>query len=231
VKSNLPRVVEIIGPAGAGKTTLCQALNQYPKQIRWVDFPDVRNILDAPFFIWYGLSLFLTLLRLSQRDSRRISRREFAWLTILKGWPSNLAKDVKRNDQVIILDQGPVYLLAEMREFGPQYLTSPKADIFWQKIFSRWAATLDMIVWLDTADECLVNRIRNRTQEHMMKDESPEDVSEFLAQYRKMFEDVLSRLKVTSPGLRVLYYDTGQQQSDEIVKRLWVEFGLDGQIS
>jgi hypothetical protein len=52
-----PRVVEIFGPAGAGKTTLCLLLNQYQERIRLSEFPDVRKIVDSPFFIWYGLRL------------------------------------------------------------------------------------------------------------------------------------------------------------------------------
>jgi deoxyadenosine/deoxycytidine kinase len=222
-----PRVVEIIGPAGAGKTTLCQALNHYPKQIRLYDFPDVRKIVYAPFFVWYGVSLVPTLMRLYQRKSRQLTRREFAWLTILNGWPSVLLNEVKNCNQVIILDQGPIYLLAEMREFGPGYLKSQEAEKLWQNLYCRWANTLDLIIWLDTTDENLVDRIRGRAQDHVMKDEPPATVSEFLVCYRRMYDLVLSTLMANTFGLRVLRFDTGKQPTDEIVNHLLIEFGHD----
>jgi adenylate kinase family enzyme len=223
-----PRVVEVIGPAGAGKTTLCQALDQYQERIRLEDFPDVRKISDAPFFIGNGLSLAPTLMRLSQPGSRQLTRREFAWLTILKGWPSLLSKEVSHTSQTIILDQGPVYLLAEMLEFGPDYLKSQAAEKFWLNIFYRWAATLDLVIWLDTADDHLVGRIRNRDQEHIMKDEPTAAVSEFLVHYRKMFDRVLSSLTTNGKSIRVLHFDTGKQTPDEIVNQLLAEFNPNG---
>ena len=48
------QVVEIVGPAGAGKTTLCHALDRYTQSLRLENFPDVRKIADAPFFISNG---------------------------------------------------------------------------------------------------------------------------------------------------------------------------------
>ena len=56
-------MVEIVGPAGAGKTTLYQALDRHPEFIRLENFPDVRKVADAPFFILNGLQLIPSLLR------------------------------------------------------------------------------------------------------------------------------------------------------------------------
>jgi adenylate kinase family enzyme len=214
------RVLEIIGPAGAGKTTLCATLGAYPAQIQLRDFPDVHKITDAPFFIWYGLKLLPVLLRYHKPGSRNVTRREFAWLTILTGWPSRLGNEVKRCGQTIVLDQGPVYLLAEMREFGPEFLRSPSAERFWQSLYARWAVTIDLVIWLDTADERLVERIRGREQEHVMKAEPKPAVSEFLERYRSMYNQTLAELKAHASSLQVIHFDTGRQAPAEIAQQL-----------
>jgi shikimate kinase len=220
-----PQVVEIIGPAGAGKTTIFSALSKYPEAVRLGDFPDVRRVTDAPFFIKYGFQLIPSLFHLFRHSNRKLSRREFAWMIILTGWPFILQRDIKKSPQVIVLDQGPVYLLAEMREFGPEILKGEGAAKFWKKIYRRWAATLDMVVWLDAEDNCLMERIRIRNKEHMIKDEPSAIVIDFLDRYRRAFDHVLSRLEANTSGPRVLRIDTGKQQPGDVVNRILVEFG------
>jgi hypothetical protein len=224
-RRKLPRVVEIIGPAGAGKTTLYKALNNYPEQIRLGGFPKVHKAEDAPFFIRYGLQLVPSLFRLYRRTSRQLSQREFAWLSILNGWPFVLQREVEKNSQVIVLDQGPVYLLTEMREFGPEYLKRTEAEKLWQKLYCRWAATLDVIVWLDAADIYLLERIRTREQGHVVKNEASPVILEFLERYRRAYEFTLSKLETNASGPRLLRFDTGRQQPAEIVDRLLAKFG------
>jgi len=223
-RQKIPRIVEIIGPAGAGKTTLYKALSDYPEQIRLSNFPNVRRVADAPFFIQYGLQLLPDLFRLYRRTSRQLSRREFAWMSILNGWPFVLQRDVNRKPQLIVLDQGPVYLLAEMREFGPEYLKSDAAENLWQEFYCRWAATLDMIVWLDAEDFYLLERIRTRDQDLVVKNESAETIYEFLARYRRAYDYTLSMLETNTSGPRVLRFDTSKQQTEEIVNQLLTEF-------
>lgn len=166
-----PHIVEIIGPAGAGKTTLYNALSRYPSQIHLSDFPNVRSPKDAPFFIRYGLQVLPKLISLPAHDSRPITRRELAWMTILKGWPVSLQRELKKSQHTIVLDQGPVYLTVELKEFGPALLRTPDAEKLWQQYYCRWASTLDMIVWLDTSNETLLERIRTRKQDHIVKNE------------------------------------------------------------
>jgi hypothetical protein len=222
----IPRVVEIVGPAGAGKTTLFKALRDYPEQIRLSRFPNVNRAADAPFFIRYGFQVVPNLFRLYRRTSRQLNQREFAWMSILNGWPSVLQREVKNNPQVIVLDQGPVYLLAEMREFGPEYLKGKDAEKLWQKLYCRWAATLGMIVWLDAADIYLMERIRTRVKGHAVKNESAPIVFEFLARYRRAYDYVLSMLEADTGGPRVLRFDTSRQRPEEIVGCLLAEFGI-----
>ena len=224
IKTAPQRIVEIVGPAGAGKTTLCNVLRHGSEFIQLSNFPDVRKISAAPFFIWNGLQILPTFLNLSPGKSRKLTRREFAWLSILYGWSGILKKELQDN-QVIILDQGPVYLMTETIEFGPNYLRDQKADTFWQDLYSRWAGTLDTIVWLDASDDHLLKRIRSRNKEHVIKNESVESTFEFLARYRKAYEQIITNLSLNHLGLKVLRFDTSQKSPQEIANQLLVDFG------
>jgi len=224
-KQKKPRIVEIVGPAGAGKTTLCKLLS-LTHGFRLSSFPDVRKAANAPFFILYGLRLTPILARVSQFDDRWLSRREFAWLTILSGWPMILQKELKKNDDIILLDQGPFYLLSEMDEFGPACLKRGRAEQVWQMLYRQWAATLDAIVWLDAADEDLLRRIRDREKEHIVKAESAQMAFEFLRHSRNAYMHTLSRLTVNRKDLKVFWFDTTQHSPEVIMNRLLAEFNL-----
>lgn len=217
------RVVEIVGPAGSGKTTLYQAFEHYSESIRLENFPDVNKVADAPFFIVHGLRLIPNLLRSYRFNSRQLTRREFAWMTILNGWSALLRKQSNDNGKIIILDQGPVYLLAEMRLFGPEYLMQKAAESLWQDLYSSWAATLDMIIWLDAADEILLNRIQNREQELIVKNHPAKVVYEYLNRYRTEYDCILSTLATRNADLKVLQIDTGRQSTQNIVNQFLSE--------
>jgi hypothetical protein len=124
----------------------------------------------------------------------------------------------------MILDQGPVYLLTETSEFGPEFLKTKKAKKLWRSLYSRWAGMLNMIVWLDAADNDLLKRIRSREKDHVVKKESIETAFEFLACYRMAYERTISNLSAIQPGLYVLRFDTSLKSTEEIASQLLIEF-------
>ena len=224
MKNNLiPRIVEIVGPAGAGKTTLCQALNHSSAFIQLSNFPNIRQISAAPFFFGNGFQVFARFLNFPLTFTQKINRREFAWLSILNGWPAVLEKELRSN-KIIILDQGPIYLLTEIREFGSDYLRQGKADILWQDLYSRWSDTLNLIVWLDAEDTDLLKRIRSRDKDHIIKNESMESTFEFLARYRSAYEVTLSSLEKVHADLKILRFNTSSMPPQEIADQLLLEF-------
>jgi RNase adaptor protein for sRNA GlmZ degradation len=132
---------------------------------------------------------------------------------------------LKKSHDIILLDQGPVYLLTETSEFGPEYLRRKTAtELLWKDLYSRWANVLDVVVWLDAADADLAERIRNRRKEHPVKDRSMETTFEFLVRYRSAYERTLCRLLANRPGLKILRFDTGRTSLQEIADQLLPEF-------
>ena len=218
------RIVEIVGPAGAGKTTLYRALSHHNQSVQPGNFPDVRQLSNLPFFFWNSLQISPALLGLPKNNSRKLTRRELAWLSILRGWPDKLDQGLDQN-KIIVLDQGPVYLLTETSEFGPDYLREQIAKKFWDGFYSRWANALDMIIWLDTADIDLLNRIRTREKEHIIKNESAETTFEFLARYRKAYDRIITNLTTINKNLKVRRFDTAKNTTEEIAIQLLYELG------
>jgi shikimate kinase len=215
-----PRLMEIVGPAGAGKSTLASALAGISDCVRLRDFPDVRQPGNAPFFILHGLRVLPGLLSASRQGTDRLTRRQFAWLSILDGWPGILHRDLRADRGAIMLDQGPAYLLTELFEFGPDFLRGARAELMLRNLIGQWASLLDMVVWLDAPDAVLAERIYRRDKEHVAKNESMQAVFQFLDRFRLAYEHTLSRLIANRTDLSILRFDTSKESPLQIANQV-----------
>lgn len=222
-------IVDLAGPAGAGKTTISQELSKRSENIMIGVYPFIRGPVVSPFFVRQILLLMPTFLRLykNKRNGRCFNQQEMAWMALLNGWHHILRRKGEKNGKVIVLDQGPVFMLAQLHVFGSESLRNRSLEKWWESVFSQWATALNMVVWLDASDTCLLERIRTRSQGHLVKDKSEIEVFKFLANYRVAYKQVISILMDNHSSPKVLRFDTTRENLDEIVNRLLVEFGLE----
>lgn len=219
-----PLVVEVMGPAGTGKTTLSRALRKRDSRIA----PDINRCLSKfdkiPFVVGNTLLLLLTYLR-RYRRSRWFDRRETRSMAYLQAGLRLLKRDTLDNDKVIVLDHGPIYRLAFLREFGPAITASPAYQRWWADLLKRWIANIDMVVWLDAPDAILLERIRARDSWHAVKGKSDLEACEILRRYRAAFEQTFAEFLAARP-VTVLHYDTSRQSTEEIADETLVAFAL-----
>jgi len=215
--------VEIIGTAGAGKSTLFRALEKSSLGIQSETLPPVWKFSYILFFVKNILALVPMLSRLQGKGDRNLTRRELAWMAMLNGWSAILTKEAHNDGNVSLFDQGPIFLIAILTGFGPTSLRSSYVQSWWEKIFRQWMDVLDIVIWLDTSDEILIKRIRNREEDHLMKGKSNQELVDFLKTYRSVYEDVIKKMTANNPKIRVLRVDTGINSVDEIVFRLMSE--------
>ncbi len=210
-------VLEIIGPAGAGKSTLAKALVQVDTRFHSESLPPVWQVGYAPFFASNILALSPILLRMIGKPGRRLSRRELAWMAILNGWPDLLKKKKPDECPLLLLDQGPVFLLSVLSGFGPPALSQASFQGWWRARYQRWAQALDLLIWLDAADEVLIQRIRGRASDHLIKDQPEPEMHEFLTRFRSLYENTVDHLTAANPSLQVLRLNSGQSPVGELV--------------
>jgi len=127
------------------------------------------------------------------------------------------------NEVVTVLDHGPIYRLATLREFGPELTTSQPYTRWWANLFRQWAATLDMIIWLDAPNAILLDRIRGRDHWHVIKEKCEREAYEFLTRYRTALERLIVR-SVTDHQVALLRFDTSQKSADQIVDEVLATF-------
>jgi shikimate kinase len=210
-------IVEIVGPAGAGKSTLFRALERQDPGFQVEFLPPVWNVLYTPFFVKHILLLAPTLVRMQRKGDRNLTRRELAWMAMLQGWPKILEEKAEGDHKLILLDQGPIFLMTILFEFGPESLRNPELKGYWENIEEKWIQTLDMLIYLDTSDEILINRIRTRQDEHLMKNKTDQEIKEFLAKYRRAYERLINTFTMNNPKIRVLQMDTDKNSVDDLV--------------
>jgi thymidylate kinase len=220
-------VVELVGVAGVGKSTLFGTLEEkgFPR-IKCLYTPPVWKISTTPFYLKNILSLLPIILRQIFNSDRRLSRREIAFLAILNGWHKELRKDIAKSKEIIIIDQGPISLIAHLSLWGPQSLFDSSMQKWWDKIYKSWEYAISAIVLMDTSDEELKRRVNHRPQDHFLKGEPDSQVIYWNSKYRILYDEILNRLSSNSQEIRIIRIDSGMNSVDAIMKIILPEFGM-----
>jgi|WetSurSiteA1Bulk_404760.scaffolds.fasta_scaffold52454_2 thymidylate kinase len=220
-------VVELVGVAGVGKSTLYQSLEKkgFPN-IKCVYTPPVWKISTIPFYLKNILSLLpIIILQLFNRD-RQLTRREIAFLAILNGWHIELRKEIDKTKDIIIIDQGPISLIAHLYLWGPKSLFDTNMQDWWEKIYNYWGYAIDTVVMLDTSDDELKRRVNYRPQDHFLKGETDSKVIFWNSKYRVLYEEIVNKLASNSQKIRVIRIDSGKNSADAIMKIILPELGM-----
>lgn len=215
-------IMELVGPAGAGKTTLSRTLRHRNPTIQIGSEIELRKLKYILIFLRNTISLLPVFLR-QLRHGKWFTWDEIKYLVYLKGWPKVLKQEAGTGDVTVLLDHGPVFKLATLHEFGPEKLKTAGFDTWRNSMFKQWASTLDFVIWLDAPDPVLANRINSRDQRHSVKGKAESEAAHFLARYRASYVQTLAKLK-TYGGPRLLQFDTSQtsieQVADEILSAI-----------
>jgi hypothetical protein len=196
-------LVELVGVAGAGKTTLLKALKQRDARLRTeVTVGGMRRL---------QLLAHHTLRFLPARVRGATRGRWFTWhelrlMAYLEGWrPLALGPRACPT----LFDHGPVFILVQLREFGPPLVATPAFEAWWSAARSAWARALDLVVWLDAPDDVLLPRIDTRAQRHAVKHKPMAMAGEFLASYRRGYEKLLAEMAAEG-HFRLIRFDTSR---------------------
>lgn len=179
-----PLVVELVGLAGAGKSSLARALVALDPGIR--ARPRVswwRHVASVPPLVPTFVNLHWPFRGVLVKEMKRILR-----LRALH----RLAEET-RDCHILLFDEGPVYLLARILVFGGEKIQTPGFQRCWRRAIARWAETLSAIVWLQAPEEVLAARLRTRA-EHPFGDVGDQAVTALFRAYRDAFARVIAEL-------------------------------------
>jgi hypothetical protein len=183
------RLVELVGPAGAGKSTLARA---FPNGERggW----NRLSIWGLPFPLLMNSAVTLvpTVLR-ALFGGKPLRPAEIAQMVRLGALQLAVERTANGQDRWIVLDEGPVFGLTWLDVFFGRN-GDPGWSEWRRETLSAWSERLDAVVRLDAADPVLAHRIRARIQDHMVKDRSDEEIFAFLERFRQAYDRVLAEL-------------------------------------
>lgn len=215
--------VEIIGVAGSGKSTLVDALVQRSDRYVRAPLPKLRGLRHMPFALKNGTSLLPIVLQCAL-GAQPLSRREIKRMLHLNGWHRLLRRQAQPGDR-LLLDHGPLYMLASLQVFGPPLAQQALLEAWWQEKLEQWAHILDGVVWLNAPAPVLIERINTRRADHLIKGQTQPDMTAFLERYHQAFVDVVMRLPVDRTPLKVVQIDSHQSSADEICDEVIRHFG------
>jgi deoxyadenosine/deoxycytidine kinase len=181
-------LVEIMGPAAAGKTTLIRALCSHDARVRaGLDLTKAEYVRP----LLRKLVVFFPVWALHHRHDRWLDRREMRSIARLETWSQALERPTTIHGSVAVFDHGPLYKLAKLREFGPALTASEPFDRWWRGSLVRWLEALDIVVMLEAPDEVLLQRVDQRGHWFLDGDHPQEEKAEFLRRYRRAFAEIL----------------------------------------
>jgi hypothetical protein len=183
----LPILVELMGPAETGKTTLLRELQRQDGKIgAGLDLPKV----EYAHRLLRRLGVFAPMWALQRHRDRWLDRREMQSIARLETW----SRALERNGTapaVTVFDHGPLYRLARLQEFGPALTRSEPFRRWWRASLAWWLDALDLVVRLDASDAVILRRARERGHWYLSADRAVADKEAFLASYRMALDAIV----------------------------------------
>lgn len=206
------QVIELVGPAGAGKTGLLRAIAQRAPTVRTgVRLDRVRTM---PLVARHAITLLPATLELFFADPRSLWPA-LRHLGRLGAFPAELERARGSRHQTILLDEGPVFSLGRLSVFQRANEGLGWLGREWNAEVVRWSEMLTGVILLDADNEVLSQRIRNRPKHHSVKNGSDREVFGFLDRYRAAYREIVTRL--TAGGrVQIVEFDTTRQPFDAI---------------
>lgn len=203
----------MLGPAGAGKTTVVQALIR-----RGVA---VRSQLQLPWAtkvrVLGGIARDVVPAYWREQPHKRFfNLEELRRMLYIEGWQSQLARPVP-DGAITILDHGPIFMLGIVREFGPDFARHECFIRWCDHAVKAWSVALDLVLWLDAPNAILLQRIERRQRDHVIKGKPYEEGCVYLDRCRLSFERLLSEMTACG-GPNVLRVDAATVAPDDIAE-------------
>ncbi len=198
------KVVEIIGPAGSGKTSVARKLagdsNSLMTSVSWHD--NKSGLFKVVFRRGFQI-LSMAVNKIPVETIKEIIGLETE-LDILKKHKKNHVLPCRN----VVLEIGPVFKVAKILMEG-----KVKHPELVKRMCNKIADIVDLLVWIDAPNDILQLRINSREKQHMMKDQASDSIYEFLENYRKAFSSVISE---SGGGFPVVRFDSSKLTVDEL---------------
>jgi hypothetical protein len=205
-----PRIIEILGAPGAGKSSLASAMDAGGDDVRWVHtYCSRSNLLP-----WVRSGAWLLPLMLTGSFSDPLPLKQRVWAVRISASHAILTR-ASAGRRLLLLDQGPLFTMLRLMELTDAPAQSPRWRRWWRKELSAWANTIDLAVVLDAPNDVLLKRVRARAKPHALKDISGPDARKALARWRDLLEDLIGDLQ-THGDVEVLRMDTGSSSIVEV---------------
>jgi len=218
-----PMLIEFVGVAGSGKTTLRTLLHEMDPQIGLAPPPPKSFYLIPVMKIF--IRWFPTYMRHSSQ-TRWFTWHEIKLMCYLENWLPYLRRYSVEQDVVVILDPGSVYWLTALKWLGPDLVRNPKFEAWWENMRLKWLNAIDYLVWLDAPTSLLLERVLDRDEWHESKNLSSEEAARRFDIYRQGYEELVTQYKLKKKD-HTLVFHTDQVPADEIFNQVKAKFELD----
>ena len=190
-------VVEVLGLPGSGKTTVVDAIAQHGGIAVMSRY---RSSANAIPYAMAALELVSVLVPSLWQGRSWRERNKLIRLASSR----SIVRRRARGDTtgVFVFDQGPLFLLKQLEGGPPDAIERRR-----RRLAACWGRTLDLALVLDAPDDVLLERIRGRDKDHLLRDESDASARAGLATERRSIERLLEELGAEAT-LRVQRVDT-----------------------